>query len=129
VLGLRSSGFGLVLATTKLSALRSGIVLARVFCPRRSGGCRGTIVLRTARAVRLTPRSRRPVVLTLASASFEVPAGHSRTVVLHLLRSVLSVLARARTMPLQVAIATRDATGARLVGHTRATLRSPGRFG
>ncbi len=128
VLGFRASAFGALLTSASLRAASSGTVPARLRCPLQAVSCTGTITLRTARPVRLEARERRALVRTLATASFKLAGGHSRTLLLHIAKALRGLLAHARTTPLIVTLRTRDANGATSVLHSSARLSAPARF-
>ena len=122
----RSAGFAAVLSSAPLRALLGGLVPVRVLCPpKQPGACTGTITLRTRSVVRLSPHQRKPRIVTLATGSFRIPAGHTATVKLRLTLHGRTLLDRDRTMRVAVLILTRDGAGTHHVGHALAILRAP----
>ena len=122
-----SIGFAAVLSDAPLRALAGGTVPVRLLCPSQPGACTGTITLRTRGLVRLSPHQRKPVVVTLASGSFKIAAGHTGTVKLRLTLHGRELLDRDRTMRVAVLVVSRDGAGARHVTHGLTTLRAPAR--
>lgn len=89
------------IASTKLQRLAARVGV-RIACPAGSVACKGRVALRSALALRLGTRRR---VLTLASsASYNVPAGATRTVRLTLNKSARKVLAQRRTLRTRVTL-------------------------
>ena len=123
----KSSGYGAVLGGVHLQAGRSGKVPVRVRCPSQPGGgaCTGTVTLRTRGLVRLSAHERKPSIVTLATGSFKIQAGHTATVELRLTLRGRRLLDRDRTMHVAVLLVSRDAHGLRHVLHGAATLRAP----
>ena len=111
VLGFKTPGFGAFLTTSALLARPSGLVHVRLHCPAQQGACTGTLLLRTAGAVRTAAHSRRPAILTLASSRFAIPAGRSATVSVFLSRTARRLLARDRRLRVRLAAVTTSAAG------------------
>jgi len=124
--GYKATGRGAVLSGTSLRAGRAGKIAVRVRCPSPSGSCTGTVVLRTRGPVRLTPHERRPAVLTMATGTFKIAAGRTRTVTLRLTHRGRVLLERDRTMHVAVLLVSRDAHAVRHVVRALATLRAAG---
>ena len=116
------------LASRALTASSSGAVAVKVRCPTGVERCVGTLTLAAvpASAGRASAPSR-PAILTLAKASFAVPAGQARTVTLHLSPRARSLLARVRSLRARATILARDPHGASHTTRTTVTLRAPRR--
>jgi hypothetical protein len=116
------------LARTALSASQSGVLDVRVGCPIGVTSCAGTVTLRTLTAVVTASADQsttHKAVLTLASASFTVAAGHATTVKLHLSAKALALLARARTRTLRAkaTILVHDPVGTKHTSQAIVTIR------
>ena len=121
----KSSGLGVVLGGYSLRAGPAGNVAVRVLCPSQPTACTGSISLRTRGVVRVFPHERRPALVTLATGSFEITAGHTKTVVLRLTPRGRILLRRDRTMHVAVLLDSRDGQGLSHLVHALATLRAP----
>ncbi len=121
---LKSLGLGAVLSGYSLRAGPAGNVAVRVLCPSQPGSCTGTVTIRTRAVVRVSPHERRPAIVTLASGSFQIASGHTKTIVLRLTPRGRILLARDRTMHVAVWLSSHDASGLRHVVHGLATLRA-----
>ncbi len=121
----KSPGFAAVLSGASLRANVAGRVPVRVRCPSQPGTCTGTVTLRTRHVVRLSPHQRKPFVVTLASGSFRVAAGHTAIVKLRLTLRGRELLHRDRTMHVAVLVVSHDGLGLRHVVSALATLRAP----
>jgi PKD repeat protein len=106
--------------STTLAVSPSGTFSIKVDCLGQSS-CTGTVTLRTLTAVSAV--SRRKAVLTLASGSFKVAAGHVATVSLRLSAKAKALLRRVRVLRAKVTIAGRDSSGAAHTSQATATLR------
>jgi len=120
----KSAGLGAVLSGYSLRAGPAGNVALRVLCPSQPGSCTGTITIRTRGVVRVSAHERRPAIVTLASGSFQITAGHTQTVLLRLTARGRALLARDRTMHVGVWLSSHDASGLKHVVHGFATLRA-----
>ncbi|HSZ13528.1 MAG TPA: PKD domain-containing protein [Solirubrobacteraceae bacterium] len=110
------------LASTSLRVSSTGSVTLKISCPAGETSCVGTVTLRTLAAV-IAGDARiaraRASVLTLASGSFTVPGGNTRTITLHLSAKARALLARAHTLRSRATLLAHDPQGA---GHTTLTL-------
>ncbi len=122
-----SAAPGTELARRTLHASHSGSFSLQLRCPATAPACRGSVAVRTARPVRLSRHRRRAAIATLASAGFQLQAGQTGTVVLHLSAAALALLERAGTLPLSVATTTLPAAGTPVVVRVAATLHAPPR--
>ncbi len=120
----RSTGLAALLSAFSLRAGPAGRVAVRVLCPKQPDSCTGTITLRTRGVVRLSPHQRKPAVVTLATGSFRIAAGHTGTVMVRLTRQGRTLLARDRTMHVAVMLVSSDARGLRHVAHGLASLHA-----
>jgi outer membrane protein assembly factor BamB len=100
------------LASTSLTAGRSGTVHVRIRCPVGQGRCIGSVTLRTLRAVTVGNQSgKKATILTLAGGSFDVAAGREITVKLRLSAKARELLGRARVLRASATIVTRGDGG------------------
>ncbi len=105
-----------------LSASPSGLVAAKVSCPAaESGGCTGTITLRTLTAVRAGKA--KDAILTLATGAFRLAGGHSATVALHLSAKARTLLARSHTLRVLTIVSAHDNAGASHTSQRTVTVR------
>jgi PKD repeat protein len=116
------------LASTSLQVSAAGFVTLRISCPAGESTCAGSLTLRTLDAVLAsgghaakTARS----VLTLATGSFSVAGGESKTVTLRLSPRARALLARVRTLRSRATLLAHDLLGASHTTQTIVTLRAP----
>jgi PKD repeat protein len=116
------------LASTSLQVSAAGFVTLRISCPTGESTCAGSLVLRTLDAVLATrghaARTGRSV-LTLATGSFSVAGGESKTVTLRLSPRARALLARVRTLRARATLLAHDPLGASHTTQTIVTLRAP----
>jgi hypothetical protein len=122
----KSGGLGAVLSGYSLAAGPAGNVDLRVLCPAQPGSCTGTVAIRTRGLVRVSPHERKPSIVTVASGSFEIVAGHTKTIVMRLTPRGRILLARDRMMHVAVWLTTHETAGPAHVVHALATLRAAG---
>ncbi|HXD54843.1 MAG TPA: choice-of-anchor D domain-containing protein [Solirubrobacteraceae bacterium] len=127
VLAFKTPSFGAFLTTAGLLARPGGVVHVRLHCPAQQGACTGTLVLRTARAIRANARTRRPAIVTLAAGRFAIPAGRSATVSVFLTRDARRLLGRLRSIPVRLATVTTAVSGRAEVVHASVVLHAPPR--
>jgi hypothetical protein len=116
-------GAGISLLGTRLTVSRSGRLVVRLACASWTGGCKGTITLRTLSAVTARSARTRKSILMLAEGRFNIRAGHREALPLRMAPRARRLMLRARLLRASVAIAMRDSSGALLRVHTSATLR------
>ncbi len=121
---LESAGLGALLSGYLLRAGPAGNVALRVLCPSQPGSCTGTVTIRTRGVVRISAHERRPAIVTLASGSFQIASGHTKTILLRLTPRGRILLRRDRTMHVAVALLSQDSGGLRHVVRGLATLRA-----
>ncbi len=114
------------LARTALNESRSGTVAVRVSCPAWEQSCLGTVALKATTRARGARQSSvtRSVVLTLASGSFALGGGQTRTVTLHLSAKARKLLARVHILKAAATIAARDPSGLTHTARAAVTIRS-----
>jgi hypothetical protein len=112
------------LASTSLSVSSSGALSIKVSCPAGTT-CTGTITLRTLGAVsaRISARAAKKSILTLATGSFTVAGGQSKTVTLHLSGAARKLLARSHVLRARATIVAHDLSGASHTTQATVTLR------
>jgi hypothetical protein len=111
------------LASTALTAARSGAVVVKVLCPAGPAPCIGTLTMTTAGAVSAT--GHKPSVLALGRSSFSVPAGSIKTVTLHLSTKARALLALKHRLRVRVTVNVRTSTGATHTWQAVTTLHAP----
>jgi PKD domain len=123
------------LASSALTVSANGAVAVKVTCPAQESSCAGTLTLRTLSAV-VARASRahaakskgkstsKAVVLTLASGSFTVGGGQTRTVTLHLSAAARTLLARSHLLRALATVAAHDPSGQAHTTRTTVTLRA-----
>ena len=108
------------LASSALSVSLTGSFTAKVSCPAGETSCSGTITLRTLSAV---SAGKKKAVLTLASGSFTVAGGTSKSVTLHLSSAAKKLLARSHVLRAKATIVAHDTTGASRTTAVTVTLK------
>lgn len=108
------------LAGSALSVSPTGSFTAKVSCPAGETSCSGTITLRTLSAV---SAGKKKAVLTLASGSFTVAGGTSKSVTLHLSSAAKKLLARSHVLRAKATIVAHDTTGASRTTAVTVTLK------
>jgi PKD repeat protein len=114
-----------------LTASRTGVVTLALACPTGKSGCAGTVTLRTLEAIgaRATgsprTRKRKAAILTLASGTFTVAGGRTKTVALRLTSAARMLLTRTRRLRAQATFAARDPAGETHITRVIVTLRAP----
>jgi hypothetical protein len=98
------------LASNSTSVNSSGAFSLKVSCPTGAGSCSGTVVLKTLKAVVASSGKSKPAILTLATASFSVSAGASKTITLHLSSKARALLAHAHVISARATIAAHGPT-------------------
>jgi hypothetical protein len=131
-IGARSrAGATAMLLGSSLTVSRSGRLIVKLRCASWVSVCRGTITLRTLRAVIAGAPDRpglhlaraRAAVLTLATANFTIPGGHVKAVTLRLRTRARRLLLRRKLLRARVTLSSRDALGALSVSQASVTLR------
>jgi hypothetical protein len=110
------------LAGASLSVTPAGTFIAKVSCPAGETTCVGTITLKTLSAVS-AGHGKKKAVLTLASGSFTVAGGASKSVALHLSSAARTLLAHSHVLRARATIQAHDSTGATHSGVTTLTLK------
>ncbi len=88
--------------TGSVRATRSGRVVLRIACRKRTGPCAGTLSLVSANAVRLSKAKRRK--LKLGSKPVSIPAGKTQLVPVKLSRKGRKALARVRKLSVKATL-------------------------
>ncbi len=115
------------LAGTTLPVSSTGSVTLKISCPAGETSCVGTVTLRTLAAVTAGDgrvAKAKASVLTLASGSFTVPGGNTRTITLHLSAKARALLARVHTLRSRATLLAHDLQGASHTTLTLVTLRA-----
>lgn len=127
VLGAKEGTPDATLASTGLQASASGVVNVKISCPAAVSNCAGTVTLRTLGAVKASVAGAveaKPAILTLATGSFTIQGGQTKTVALHLSVKARALLGRVRMLRVRATVAAHDAAGASHVGQLTATLHA-----
>jgi hypothetical protein len=104
----------------------SGAFTVKISCPAGEKSCSGTVTLRTLKAVVASVghlAKSKAAVLTLATASFSVTGGQTKTLTLHLSSTGRALLARTHSVSARITIVARDPEGASHTGTSSVTLR------
>jgi hypothetical protein len=115
-------------AGRSLTVSASGLLTIKISCPAGAGVCTGTLTLRTLKAVKASAAGAhaaksKATVLTLATGSFTVPAGASKTVKVHLSAKARKLLARSHVLSARATIVARNAAGQSTTMQSTLTLR------
>jgi PKD repeat protein len=119
------------LASTALAASTSGALTIKVSCPAGESSCSGTVALRTLDAVSASAgraakaKKAKKAILTLASGSFSVAGGKTKTVTLHLSAKARALLSRTHSLRVRATIVAHDPSGATHTTQAVVTLRAP----
>ena len=98
----------------------------KVACPSGVTSCAGTVTFRTLTAVVAASAHQsttHKAILTLATASFTVAAGHAKTVKLHLSAKALALLARSTLLRAKATIIVHDPVGTKHTTQAIVTIR------
>ncbi len=95
---------------TSLAVTAAGAFPVKVSCPSGETSCTGTILLKTISAV--AAGGKKKAILTLASGSFSVTGGATKTVTLHLSAKARALLAHSRSLRANATLVAHDASGA-----------------
>jgi PKD repeat protein len=109
------------LAGTSLSVSVSGGFPVKISCPAGTSGCAGTVTLKTLSAV--AAGKKKKSILTLASGSFSVSGGASKTITLHLSAKARALLAHSHTLRARATVVAHDTTGASRTTTATVTLK------
>jgi hypothetical protein len=132
VLGVREGTPDATLASAALQASASGVVNVKISCPAAASNCAGTVTLRTLGAVKASVAGAveaKPAILTLATGSFTIQGGQTKTVTLHLSVKARSLLGRVHMLRIRATVAAHDAAGASHVVQLTATLHAAKKHG
>ncbi len=110
------------LASSGLSVNPAGSFTVKVSCPAGESSCAGTITLRTIGAVTAAKKKKKSV-LTLASGSFSVVGGSTKSLTLHLSGAAKKLLAHSHTLRAKATIVAHDSTGASRTSLVTVTLK------
>jgi hypothetical protein len=110
------------LASAAIAVSASGSFVVKVSCPAGETSCSGTITLRTPTAVKSSGKGK-PAILTLATGSFSVGGGTSKSVTLHLSSKARTLLARSHSLRAKATLVAHDATGASRTTQATVTLK------
>lgn len=114
---------------TSVNVNPAGAFALKIKCPAGETSCTGTITLRTLKAVIANAASeakRKPkaTVLTLATGSFTVTGGQTKTVTLRLTATGRKLLTHSHTLSARVTINAHDPTGATKTSQAVVMLRA-----
>jgi PKD domain len=89
----------------------NGSFTFKLTCPGGAGSCSGSISLKTAKAVAATAHLAKAQILALASGSFTLTAGQTKTITLHLSSKARALLAKAHSILAKATIVARNKAG------------------
>ncbi|MHB8233135.1 MAG: immunoglobulin domain-containing protein [Solirubrobacteraceae bacterium] len=112
------------LAGSSLTVSSAGAVTIKVSCPTGVSSCTGTVVLRTLGAVKASARLAKASILTLASGSFTVAGGQTKTITLHLSSKAKKLLAHSHSLKARATVSAHDPAGGAHTAVSTVTLRS-----
>jgi hypothetical protein len=116
-----------VVSGTSASVSSSGSFTVKVSCPASAGSCSGTVTLKTAKAVVASAghaaKKPKAAILTLATASFSITGGQSKTLTLHLSSLGRALLARIHTVIARATLVAHDPSGGSHTTTATVTLR------
>jgi hypothetical protein len=122
VLPARAVAPAAVVAGTSLKVSPSGAVVIKVSCPAGATTCIGSVTLRTLTAVSAGAHAAKKSVLTLASGTFALAGGQSKTITLHLSSKARALLKRSHTLRARALIVAHDPAGEQHTGSALVTL-------
>jgi hypothetical protein len=99
-------------AGTSVTVTSAGALSIKLSCPAGVATCSGTITLRTVSAVSASAHQAKKAILTLATGSFSVTGGQTKTITLHLTAKAKALLARSKTLGARSTIVAHNAGGA-----------------
>lgn len=99
------------LAGTSLTVSSSGGFPVKVSCPAGETACTGTITLKTLTAVSAS-KGKKKAIMTLATGSFSVAGGATKSLTLRLSAAARKLLAHLHALRARATIAAHDSTGA-----------------
>lgn len=98
------------LAGTSLTVTPAGAFPIKVSCAAGETACTGTVVLKTLSAVAASGKKK--AILMLASGSFSVAGGATKTITLHLSAKARALLAKTHAVRASATLVAHDSTGA-----------------
>ena len=101
----------LKLGSGSLTASASGVIGVSVSCPAGQAYCRGTVSIRTVKAMTVSGQKGKATILTLAHSSFDLVGGGKATLKLRLTASARTLLAKAHVLRASATIVTKDPAG------------------
>jgi hypothetical protein len=99
------------LAGNSLAVTPAGALTVKVSCPTGETSCAGTVTLKTLTAVAASKKKKK-AILTLASGSFSVAGGATKSVTLHLSAKARTLLAHSHVLRASATLLAHDTTGA-----------------
>jgi PKD repeat protein len=109
------------LASTSLSVTAAGVFTVKISCPAGDTNCSGAITLTTLGAV---GAGKKKAVLTLASGSFTIAGGASKSLTLHLSAKARVLLAGSHVLHAKSTIVARDPSGGSSTTAATVTLKA-----
>ncbi|HTW42599.1 MAG TPA: hypothetical protein VMD79_09820, partial [Solirubrobacteraceae bacterium] len=125
VLGAKESAPDATIAGKSATVSAAGMLELKITCPAGEISCAGTVTLRTLHAIKAANAGQhKPKVLTLASTSFDIAGGATKTVVLHLTATGRALLAHLHTLSVRATIVAHNPTGGTHSGQAILALHS-----
>ncbi len=100
----------------------SGALTVKITCPTGATTCTGTLTLRTATAISASGKGKKSI-LTLATGSFSVVGGQTKSITLHLSATARKLLAKLHVLHARATIAAHDPAGEHATTTKTITLR------
>jgi hypothetical protein len=111
-----------IAGASSVNVATSGALTVKITCPTGATTCTGTLSLRTATAVSASGKGKKSI-LTLATGSFSVVGGQTKSITLHLSATGRKLLAKLHVLHARATIAAHDPAGEHATTTKSITLR------
>lgn len=111
-----------IAGASSVTVATSGALTVKVACPTGATTCVGTLTLRTATAVSASGKGKKSI-LTLATGSFTVAGGQTKSITLHLSATARKLLAKLHVLHVRATVAAHDPAGEHATTTKTITLR------
>ncbi len=120
-----ASPTAVIAGSSSVMVTAAGVLTIKVSCPPGSATCAGTVTLRTLQAViaRAITAKAKKAILTLASGSFSVAGGSSKTLTLHLSSAGRKLLTKSHAVAARATVLAHNPEGQRQTTLKTLTLR------
>ena len=127
VAGVKLVSPAVTIVGSSFSVSRAGAFVVKIKCPTGETSCSGKITLRSAHAVVAGTGKHgakaKAAILTLASGSFTVAGGETKTLTLHLSAAARDLLGRLHALSAKATIVAHNPAGGSHTGQSSLTLR------